>query len=66
MKKANLLLFMAIFMFVITTLFLFSGMALVPVNKIFIIVLSLTTIVGYLGALCYYDMHLKEKGGKGL
>jgi len=66
MKKTTLLLFMTIFMIVITTVMILLAFYVMPANRFNLCFITLLSTLGYLGAFCYYDTYLMQKGGKGL
>lgn len=59
--RQKFLLFMAIFMVVITTTVMILGFMLLDATKVNFVLISLLNLVGYLGAFCYYDLYLKTK-----
>lgn len=60
-KRFSFLLFMTIFMIVVTTVCMIVGFAILPVSRINFIFITALTIMGYLTAFCYYECYLKEK-----
>lgn len=66
MKKTTFLLFMTIFMIVVTTLIIISAFYVMPANRFNMCFITLISFMGYLGAMAYFDSYLKANGGKGL
>lgn len=66
MKKTTFLLFMTIFMIVITTLVLGLAFYVMPANRFNFCLITLISLMGYLGAFCYYEAYLSQKGGNRL
>jgi hypothetical protein len=69
MKRTTFLLLMTIFMIICTTTMIYAAFYVMPPNRtnfVFITFTSLLSIMGYLGAMLYFDSYLIEKGGKGL
>jgi hypothetical protein len=61
MNRKKFLLFMTIFMIVITTAIMLLAFAYLPVSKLNFFLITLMNILGYLTAGCYYDSYRKIK-----
>ena len=61
MKKTTFLLFMTIFMVVLSTTVMILGFMTLEATKVNFILISFLNLIGYLGAFCYYDIYLKNK-----
>lgn len=57
-------LFMSIFMIAITTIVMYLGFYLLPVNRFNFIFISLTVVIGYIQGLLYYNKFLTIKKKK--
>lgn len=62
-KRRRFLMFMTIFMIVITTAMMFLGFAYLPVSRQSFILITFMNLLGYATAFCYYDSYQKMKGG---
>jgi len=60
-RRIRFLLFMTIFMIVVTTACMIAGFAVMPVSRFNFMFITFITTLGYLVAFCYYDCYLKEK-----
>ena len=65
-KRLKFLLFMTLFMTVCTTTVIFAAFYVMPPNRTNFVFITFLSIMGYLGAMLYFDSYLTEKGGKGL
>lgn len=61
MLKTNSLLYIAVFLAIITTIVMFIGFAILPVSRINFIFINFLTIMGYLGSMAYYSLYLERK-----
>jgi len=62
MKKINFFLFMAIFMFIVTTLIIFIGISLqTPLISLNSLSITILAGLGYFTTACYYNIYLREK-----
>jgi len=61
MKRLNFILFMAIFMTIITTAIIIIGFGILDCNRTNLILIIGVSTMGYLGAFLYYDIYLKLK-----
>jgi cbb3-type cytochrome oxidase cytochrome c subunit len=61
MKKTTFLLFMTIFMVAITTIVMLLSFFVLDATKDNFLLINLLSIVGYLGAACYYNRYLQIK-----
>ena len=61
MKKTTFLLFMTIFMVVITTVVMLLSFFVLDATRDNFLLITLLSIVGYLGAFCYYNLYLNQK-----
>lgn len=59
--KKGFYLFMTIFMIIVTTAMLFAGFAVLPVSRINFMLINALSLMGYLGAFCYFDSFIKVK-----
>jgi len=66
MKRTTFLLLMTIFMIICTTTMIYAAFYVMPPNRTNFVFITLLSIMGYLGAMLYFDSYLIEKGGKGL
>ena len=64
MKKTTFLLAITIFMFLATTMLIVLAFYVMPVSRINFILITLLSIMGYLGAACYYNLYLKKLKNK--
>lgn len=65
MKKTKFFIYMTAFMIVATTIVMVLGFLILPATRSNFILITVLNLIGYSGALCYYDLYLREKGGKG-
>jgi ABC-type bacteriocin/lantibiotic exporter with double-glycine peptidase domain len=63
-KRMKHFLFMTIFMIVCTSLFMFLGFYLLPVNLFNLVFISMMTTTGYIGAFLFYNNYLTIKKKK--
>lgn len=63
-KRMKFLLFMSIFMIASTTIAMYLGFYLLPVNVFNLIFISIMTCTGYIGGLLYYNDYLTIKKKK--
>lgn len=61
MKRLNFILFMAIFMTIITTALIICAFSVLDCNRTNLILIMGVSTMGYLGAFLYYDIYLKLK-----
>jgi len=61
MKKTTFLLFMTIFMVAITTIVIALSFFVLDATRDNFLLITLLSIVGYLGAFCYYNLYLNQK-----
>ena len=65
MKKTKIFIYMTAFMIVVTTIVMVLGFLILPATRNNFILITVLNLIGYSGALGYYDRYLREKGGKG-
>ena len=63
-KRMKLFIYMTTFMIVATTAAIVLAFLLLPATKGNLVLISLLSMIGYLGAFFYYDLYLAEKGRK--
>ena len=63
-RRQRFLLFMSIFMIASTTIAMYLGFYLLPVNVFNLIFISIMTCTGYIGGLLYYNNYLIIKKKK--
>lgn len=61
MKRTTFLLLMTIFMIICTSLMIFAAFYVMPPSRTNLCLISLLSIMGYLGAMLYFDSYLTEK-----
>ena len=66
MKRTTFLLLMTIFMIICTTTMIYAAFYVMPPSRTNFVFITFLSIMGYLGAMLYFDSYLIEKGGKGL